>query len=242
VAVALDPAEKRRLFERLSSVREIVFGVQDGVLTTAGVLAGLSGAVNGRTQIIMAALASTAAGALSMGAGAYLGTRAEVEVIRGELARARREAAGQPYIVQEELLEKLAGEGLTREAAYRVVKLLSGSPEALLTTVEAKIYGLGSAGGNALLDGITMGAAFLAGALVPLLSFIFIATVHAGLIAAMATTALTLFTVGYFQGWLANHKRCWISGLRFLTIAMSAAAAGYLIGLAIAPLGSVPSL
>jgi len=242
VAVALDPAEKRRLFERLSSVREIVFGVQDGVLTTAGVLAGLSGAVNGRTQIIMAALASTAAGALSMGAGAYLGTRAEVEVIRGELARTRQEAAAQPYVLQEELLEKLAGEGLTREAAYRVVKLLSGSPHALLTTVEAKLYGLGSAGGNALLDGITMGAAFLTGALVPLLPFIFIATVHAGLIAAMATTALTLFTVGYFQGWLANRERCWLSGLRFLTIAMSAAAAGYLIGLAIAPLGSVPSL
>jgi VIT1/CCC1 family predicted Fe2+/Mn2+ transporter len=85
MAAALDPAEKRLLLERLSSVREIVFGKQDGVLTTVGVLAGLSGAVPGRTQIIMAALASTAAGALSMGAGAYLGTRAEVEVIRGEL-------------------------------------------------------------------------------------------------------------------------------------------------------------
>ncbi len=242
MADPLDPSEKRRLFERLSSVREIVFGVQDGVLTTAGVLAGLSGAVPGRTQITMAALASTAAGALSMGVGAYLGTRAEVEVIRGELARARREAARQPYILQEELLEKLAGEGLGREAAYRVVKLLSGSPEALFTTVEAKIYGLGSAGGNAIIDGLTMGAAFLVGALVPLLPFLFIAVVKLGLIAAMATTALTLFAVGYFQGWLADRERCWLSGLRFLTIAMCAAVAGYLIGLAIAPLGNVPSL
>ena len=129
MADPLDPTEKRRLFERLSSVRELVFGVQDGVLTTAGVLAGLSGAVPGRMQIIMAALASTAAGALSMGVGAYLGTRAEVEVIRGELRRARREAASQPYILQEELLEKLSAEGLGREAAYRVVKLLSGSPQ-----------------------------------------------------------------------------------------------------------------
>jgi len=242
VAVALDPAQKRRLFERLSSVREIVFGVQDGVLTTAGVLAGLSGAVHGRMEIIMAALASTAAGALSMGAGAYLGTRAEVEVIRSELARARREAASQPYILQEELLEKLGQEGLSRESAYRVVKLLSASPRALLTTVEAKLYGLGSAGGNPLLDGLTMGAAFLLGALVPLLPFIFVATVHNGLIAAMATTALTLFAVGYFQGWLADRERRWLSGVRFLAIAMGAAAAGYLIGLAIAPLGAVPSL
>jgi hypothetical protein len=57
---AIDPAEKRRLFERLSSVREIVFGVQDGVLTTAGVLCGLSGAVSQHSQVALAALASTA--------------------------------------------------------------------------------------------------------------------------------------------------------------------------------------
>lgn len=242
MAAAIDPAEKRRLFERLSSVREIVFGIQDGVLTTAGVLAGLSGAVSDRTQIIMAALASTAAGALSMGAGAYLGTRAEVEVIRGELARARREAAREPYILQEELLEKLAEEGLSREAAYRVVRLLSTSPQALLSTVEAKIYGLGSAAGNPLADGLTMGAAFLVGALVPLLPFIFIATVRIGLFAATGTAALTLFAVGYFSGLLADNPRPWLSGLRFLTIAIGAAAAGYLIGLAISPLGTVPSL
>src|SRR5208337_4182553 len=74
---AIDPAEKRRLFERLSNVREIVFGVQDGVLTTAGVLCGLSGAVSQHSQVALAALASTAAGALSMAAGPYRGRRRE---------------------------------------------------------------------------------------------------------------------------------------------------------------------
>ena len=69
---ALDPTEKKRLIERLSSIREIVFGTQDGILTTAGVLAGLSGAVAVHRQVILAALASTAAGALSMGAGRTL--------------------------------------------------------------------------------------------------------------------------------------------------------------------------
>jgi len=61
---ALKPEENRRTFERLANIREIVFGVQDGVLTTAGVLAGLSGAVSVRSQVILAALAATVAGAL----------------------------------------------------------------------------------------------------------------------------------------------------------------------------------
>ena len=236
---AIDPAEKRRLFERLSSVREIVFGVQDGVLTTAGVLCGRSGAVSQHSQVVLAALASTAAGALSMAAGAYLGTRAEAEVMSAELEVVRVEAAAKPYAVQEGLLDELCKEGLSREGAYRIVQLLSSSPKALASTAEAKMFGLsGAMLGRPALDGIVMGIAFLAGAGGPLLPYMLIAAPRYDLGSALAATALTLFGVGYFEGWLAHRDDRWRSGIRFLAIAMSAAAAGYLIGLAISPLGA----
>jgi vacuolar iron transporter family protein len=211
------------------------------VLTTAGVLAGLSGAVSGRTQIILAALASTAAGALSMGAGAYLGTRAETEVIRTEMRRARDQAKSQPYIVQETLLDTLAKEGLSREAGYRVVRLLSSAPQVLYSTAEEKIYGLtGGSFGNPILDGLLMGIAFLVGALVPLLPFMLFSSVRAGLIAGLGTTALVLFAVGYtVEGRLAQQHYPSLAGARFLAIALGAAAIGYIIGLAISPLGAV---
>jgi len=236
----LKPEEQRRTFERLANVREIVFGIQDGVLTTAGVLAGLSGAVSGRSQIILAALASTAAGALSMGAGAYLGTRAEIEVLRTEMRRARDHARSQPYIVQESLLSALAKEGLSREAGYRVVRLLSSAPQALYSTAEEKIYGLtGGSFGNPIVDGLLMGIAFLVGAVVPLLPFILFPSVRSGLIAGLGTTALVLFGVGYMvEGRLAEHRHPSIAGARFLAIALGAAALGYVIGLAISPLGA----
>jgi vacuolar iron transporter family protein len=236
----LGTTHRKRLLERLSNVREIVFGVQDGVLTTAGVLCGLSGAVSDHTQVVLAALASTAAGALSMGAGAYLGTRAETEVMRGELDEVRAEAAAKPYVMQQGLLEQLAEEGLDRERAYRVVKLLSSAPEALLTTATVKMFGLGGTvlGGNAAIDGALMGVAFAVGAVVPLLPYILFTAPHEGLAAALAATALTLFAVGYLEGWLAHSRRRWRSGLHFLLVAMGAAAIGYLIGLAISPLGA----
>jgi vacuolar iron transporter family protein len=236
---AIDPAEKKRLFERLSSVREIVFGVQDGVLTTAGVLCGLSGAVSQHTQVALAALASTAAGALSMAAGAYLGTRAETEVLRAELDIVREDAAHKPYVIKEGLLDELCKEGLTRETAYRVVQLLGRSPDALTSTAEAKMFGLtGAMAANPAVDGLVMGVAFLLGALVPLLPYMLITIPRFDLAGALAATALTLFAVGYFEGWLAHRNDRWRSGTRFLAIAMSAAAAGYLIGLAISPLGA----
>jgi vacuolar iron transporter family protein len=236
----LKPAEERRIFERLANIREIVFGVQDGVLTTAGVLAGLSGAVSGRSQIILAALASTAAGALSMAAGAYLGTRAEIEVISSEMRRARNQAHSQPYIVQEGLLDALASEGLSRDASYRVVRLLSSSPQALYSTAEEKIYGLtGGSFGNPVVDGLLMGIAFLVGALVPLLPFVLVSSIRIGLISGLGTTALVLFAVGYtVEGRLAERRNPWMAGVRFLAIALGAAALGYLIGLAISPIGA----
>jgi VIT1/CCC1 family predicted Fe2+/Mn2+ transporter len=236
----LKPEAQRRTFERLANVREIVFGVQDGVLTTAGVLAGLTGAVSGRSQIILAALASTAAGALSMAAGAYLGTRAEIEVIRTEMRRARDQARSQPYIIQERLLEALAKEGLSREASYRVVQLLSSAPQALYSTAEEKIYGLtGGSFGNPVVDGLLMGIAFVLGAVVPLLPFVLFPSVRTGLIAGLGTTALVLFGVGYMvEGWLAEHRHPSVAGARFMAIALGAAALGYLIGLGISPLGA----
>jgi vacuolar iron transporter family protein len=236
------PEDERRIFERLTSVREIVFGVQDGVLTTAGVLAGLSGAVSGRAQIILAALASTAAGALSMGAGAYLGTRAETEVIRREMRRARDHARSEPYVVQESLLNELAKEGLSREAGYRVVRLLSSAPQALYSTAEEKIYGLAVGSfGNPVVDGMLMGIAFLVGAIVPLLPFVLLSSVRIGLVAGLGTTAIFLFGVGYLlEGRLADLRYPSIAGVRFLAIALGAAGLGYLIGLMISPLGAAP--
>ena len=91
---------------------------------------------------------------------------------------------------------------------------------------------------NPALDGIVMGIAFLVGALVPLLPYMLITIPRFDLGGALVATALTLFAVGYFEGWLAHRGDRWRSGVRFLAIAMSAAAAGYLIGLAISPLGA----
>ena len=49
-----------------------------------------------------------------MAAGAYLGTRAETEVLSSELERSREEAAAEPYLLRERLLHELEHEGLLR--------------------------------------------------------------------------------------------------------------------------------
>jgi vacuolar iron transporter family protein len=222
--------QRRQRFERLSNIREIVFGMQDGILTTAGILCGLAGALPKRYEVILTALASTAAGAISMGAGAYLGTRAEGEVLEGELNRARDEVVHEPYLIQESLLDQLAREGLSREAGYRVVKLLSSAPQALTKTAEEKVYGIGeNLVSNPVIDGVVMGFAFIVGALVPLIPFVLTSSTNYGLGAAVIATAAALFGVGYFEGWMADRTR-WRSGAHFLAVALGAALAGFALG------------
>ncbi len=235
----LTAQQRRQRFERLSNIREVVFGMQDGILTTAGVLCGLAGALPRRYEVILTALASTAAGAISMAAGAYLGTRAEGEVLEGELNRARDAVVHEPYLIQESLLDQLAKEGLSREAGYRVVKLLSSAPEALTRTAEQKVYGIGeNLVSNPIADGVVMGFAFVVGALVPLIPFVLVSSTNRGLIAAVIATAAALFGVGYFEGWLADRGR-FLSGAHFLSIALGAAVAGFAIGKLIAWLSGV---
>ena len=119
---------------------------------------------------------------------------------------------------------------------------MSESPDVLYTTAEEKLYGLTGANfGNPMIEGLLMGVAFLVGALVPLLPFMLIASVHVGLIAGLATTAIVLFAVGYvFEGRFSGERRPALAGLRFLAIALGAAIIGYVIGLLIAPIGTVP--
>ncbi len=115
------------------------------------------------------------------------------------------------------MLDALGKEGLSRESSYRVVQLLSSAPSALFSTAEEKIYGLArNQFGNPIVEGLLMGVAFIAGALVPLVPFILVPSVRTGMIAGIGTTALVLFAVGSLVEGRLGDKSPWIAGLRFL--------------------------
>jgi len=54
------------------SIREIVFGLEDGLVTTLGLTAGLATSLVANNIVIIAAIIEMFAGAVSMAAGTYL--------------------------------------------------------------------------------------------------------------------------------------------------------------------------
>ncbi|HEV7467350.1 MAG TPA: VIT1/CCC1 transporter family protein [Candidatus Dormibacteraeota bacterium] len=74
-------ARARTRIKRGSRVRELVFGLQDALLATVGLVAGVDGATRQNSRVVIfAGLSHLVAGAVSMGAGEYLSSAAQQRV------------------------------------------------------------------------------------------------------------------------------------------------------------------
>lgn len=222
-------AAKRTALERKIRAREFVFGIQDGLISTVGLLSGVSAATQSRLLVVLTGVAAAVTGALSMATGSYLASRTEQEIFEKELLDQDRLAADQPHLAQEALLESLVGEGLDRRAAYRVVQIMSRHRELLLRTVQEKVLGLGSADiSQPVKASVVMFLSFVIGALIPLLPFLATAS-RLALPVSWALSVATLLAVGVFKGALTDRPLV-RSGLEFAGVALGSAAVGWLVG------------
>jgi vacuolar iron transporter family protein len=224
--------QKKQVIESRARIRELVFGVQDGLISTVGLLAGVQGATESTAVVIITGLTAMFSGAISMAAGSYLSSSAEKEIFDKELREAEMLAEKEPYLAAEGLLKALNQEGLPREQSYSIVKLLFRQQEVFLRTFQEKVFGLGSAEINRPLQAaLVMAASFVMGAMIPIVPY-FVLEGTAALYLSIAFSALTLFAVGVFKGRLAGKSQL-RSGIQFFAIAVSAALLGYLIGLVV---------
>ena len=222
--------QKKQIIESRARIREFVFGIQDGLISTVGLLAGVQSATENNVVVIITGLTAMFSGAISMAAGSYLSSGAQKEIFDKELGDAEKLAEREPYMAAEGLLKALSEEGLNKEQSYRMVKLLIQERNVFLRTFQEKVFGLGSADINRPLQAaMVMGLSFILGAVIPIFPYSIVAGLSAFYLSALLG-ALTLFGVGAFKGYLAA-KSLMLSGLEFCLVAVGAAGSGYLIGL-----------
>ncbi|MBI3989216.1 MAG: VIT1/CCC1 transporter family protein, partial [candidate division NC10 bacterium] len=117
------------------AIREVVFGMHDGLITSLGFLSGVSGAQAGRDFILLAGLASAFAQTLSMGFGAYLSTKSEREFYQREIDRERYEIDHLPEKEREELRVIYRQKGFREDEVEMIVKHLTSDKELWLKTM-----------------------------------------------------------------------------------------------------------
>jgi VIT1/CCC1 family predicted Fe2+/Mn2+ transporter len=230
--------DKKREIERKVRLRELVFGVQDGLISTVGLLSGISAATQSRRLVVLTGVAAAVTGGVSMAAGSFLSSQTEKQLFDKELRDQEELAEGQPYLAQEALLESLASEGLDRRSAYRVVQTLAGRQDLLLRTVQEKVLGLGSAElAHPLKAALVMFVSFMAGSAVPLLPYL-AGLDRLALPVSWALSVAALLGVGVFKGVLTGRPLL-LSGLEFAGVAFGAALVGWALGTLFASLGAL---
>ena len=211
------------------AIREVVFGIHDGLITTVAFLAGVNAESAGQRMIVIASLAEAFAQTLSMGFGAYLSTKSERELYQREIARERLEIETMPERERDEMRQIYRNKGFREDEVELVVTRLTADKDRLLKAMMVEELGLiEERFDNPVTVGLLMGVSSCVGAILPILPYLFLGLREAFL-ASMSVAAFALFATGAGKT-LLTKKVWWKSGLEMMGIGLLVAVAGYGIG------------
>jgi VIT1/CCC1 family predicted Fe2+/Mn2+ transporter len=222
-------AVERRQTELLGELREVLFGVQDGLTSTVVIVTAVGAATNDRFPVLVAGVSAMLAGMFAMAVGEYTGSKAVHEIERNEIAGEREEVRERPDEAIAEVALMFEEDGLSAERAMHVAAEIATSPDALLKTMVEKEHGIAAEIGAPPLQGaVIMGIAFGIGSLPALLPYV-VLPVNAALIPSLGLSAVSMFALGVLKSrWT---KKNWLkSGAEVLLLTVLAGVAGYLFG------------
>ena len=229
VIAAMEVDRERWRVASLGRLREVVFGAQDGLLSTVALVTSVAVAVGDPSIVLLAGLAAAFAGAVSMATGAFLGSRAELDIQRSEIAREAQELEERPAEELAELVVIFQREGRSYAEAQEMANEIAQDKDLWLRTLVEKEIGISiDETTNPLKDAMVMAASFIVAALLPIIPYLFLEGRLA--IAVSVATALTgLFVLGVGKGRLVNKSPLW-QGLEILGIGVVSAAIGFALG------------
>jgi vacuolar iron transporter family protein len=233
-------ADERRAAAFLGDIREAIFGVQDGLVSTVAVASTVAGATADTYAILVAGIASGLAGMFSMAAGEYLSSKSQREIFEAQIAGEREEVSTRPGEAQAEVAYMFEEDGLPAEEAAEVSRIVSRHPDVLLRTMVEKELSLHveEHAGSPMQGALIMGGSFGLGALVPILPYLVLPTPQS-IWASLLATGVVLFGVGVLKArWTRRNPLR--SGLEILAIGAAAGVVGYFFGNVLPPLLGAP--
>ena len=209
--------------------RAAVLGGNDGLVSNFSIVWGVAGGTNNPDIILLAGAAGLFAGAFSMAAGEYVSVRAYRDLAEFSIAKEHQSIETNPKQAELRLYDIYRDKGLTEEEAENIASRIIQNHEAALETITKEELGFDA---NKLLSpwisAISSFTAFAAGALFPLVPYIFKLEDQAFMISG-GLSGLALLTTGAFLShWSGKHP--FHGGLRMLLIGISAAVITFGIG------------
>jgi len=211
-------------------LRDIVIGMSDGLTVPFALAAGLSGAVENTSLIVIAGIAEVAAGSIAMGLGGYLAGKTETDHYNSELKREYEEVEKVPEKEKEEVKEFFEKLGFSPEMQTQAVEEMTKDKDKWVDFMMKYELGLDKPDPRrATKSAFNIGASYVVGGLIPLSPYFFTSSGLEGLKISAAITLVCLFIFGYFKSKITGVSP--IGGAIRVTI-IGALAAGCAFGVA----------
>ena len=212
-----------------SNLREVIFGMEDGMVSTLGALTGVAiGSMNAFT-VLLAGLVIITVESISMGIGSYISNKSIIDVIKQKISTKKLEISKSPK-EQTILLEKIyLADGWPPKLANQMATTAAKNKKMFLQ--EMAFHGLRITPeqvSNPTINGIFMFFSYVIGGSIPLMAYIFL-PVNRAMTLSIIITLIGLFCLGV--GTSRFTKRTWWrAGLELLVVASIAALVGYFVG------------
>ncbi len=115
---------ERHRTDRIGWLRATVLGANDGIISTASLLLGVSAANATHSEVVVAGIAGLVAGAMSMAAGEYVSVQSQADTERADLALEHTELITDPSSEHKELAGLYIERGLDSMLAKQVARQL----------------------------------------------------------------------------------------------------------------------
>lgn len=213
-----------------NALRAAVLGANDGLLSNFSLIMGVAGAELANESILITGIAGLLAGAGSMALGEWISVQSSRELQQHQIEVERAELAEMPEEEREELVLIYEAKGIERAAAERLADRMLADRDQALSTLAREELGIDPAdlGGSAWTAAAASFVLFAIGAVIPLISFVFLEDDPA-IAVSVALSAAGLFGLGAATA-LMTGSGIARSGIRQLAIGVAAAAITFGIG------------
>lgn len=211
-------------------IREVVFGMNDGLVSTVGFVAGVTGSIKDSRIVFLTGMAAIVAGAVSMFLGAYLASKSQKEFFEQEIAREKREIIESPDKERQEIRDIFTDHGFTEDEVEMIVHRVTSDKERWIKFMMRDELGIIDEDfDNPLKVGMIMGISFIIGGLPLIFPFIFIPESLSALKFSIAIALAILLGIGIGKTMLTRTH--WLkSSIETVLLGAVAAGIGYAFG------------
>ena len=214
-------------------LRDLLLGVNDGLISTFLVVVAVVGGQSSRLQALLTGISSAIAGALSMAIGEYIATKSQLQVADGEMRLESEHFKYHRDVEIEQLRQFLTSVNLSGNLLEAVVSEVGRSDEGLMKMMQAFEFG-----GEEELERNPFKAMWMSGRLfflgsLPTVIPFFIPQLSSGAAVGIAAglVGVALFLAGAYK--TRTTKGNWVlDGLENLALGGVAAGVSYAVGVA----------